>query len=255
MDNTILKTLNTISSQQNNATKTSESAVHHLIDYCASHPDATIFLNASDMILQLHANASYMNEPQACSTAKGHFFLGNKIIDGKPILLNGAVHSLCTILKLVAPLAAEAELGALFLNACQAKHMRVTLEEMGHPQPPTPIISDNSTAVGIANRTIKKQRYCAMEMRYFWLVDQAVQGNFDVQWRPGLENLCDYVTKHHAPAHLIKVRPLYLHTQTPHGSYPAQYHLVFCEGVLILPRTGCLDTTPDAGQTRQRTEH
>eukprot|EP00957_Ditylum_brightwellii_P133645 10189184-Ditylum_brightwellii.AAC.1 len=105
-----------------------------------------------------------MNEPQAHSTASGHFFLGNKIVDGKPILLNGAVHSLCTILNLVASSTAAAELGALFLNACQAKLMRVTLEEMGHPQPPTPIISDNSTAVGIANRTIKKQCSHAMEM-------------------------------------------------------------------------------------------
>eukprot|EP00957_Ditylum_brightwellii_P062034 4707792-Ditylum_brightwellii.AAC.1 len=111
-----------------------------------------------------------MNEPQARSTAGGHFFLGNKIVDGKPILLNGAVHSLCTILKLVASSAAEAELGALFLNAYQAKPMCVALEEMGHPQPPTPIISDNSTDVGISNRTIKKQCSRAMEMRYFWLV-------------------------------------------------------------------------------------
>eukprot|EP00957_Ditylum_brightwellii_P119019 9077864-Ditylum_brightwellii.AAC.1 len=51
-------------------------------------------------------------------------------------------------------------------------------------------------------------------MRYFWLIDQVTQGNFDIQWHPGLENLGDYVTKHHAAAHHIKVRPLYLHTPT-----------------------------------------
>eukprot|EP00957_Ditylum_brightwellii_P172498 13132867-Ditylum_brightwellii.AAC.1 len=90
IDNTILKALNTISSQQNNATKKTESAVHHLMDYCASHPDATICFYASDMILQLHSNVSYMNEPQARRTAEGRFFLGNKIVDDKPILLNGA---------------------------------------------------------------------------------------------------------------------------------------------------------------------
>eukprot|EP00957_Ditylum_brightwellii_P117759 8983609-Ditylum_brightwellii.AAC.1 len=85
---------------------------------------------------------------------------------------------------------------------------------MGHPQPPTPIISNNSTAVGIANKTIKKQCSRAMEMCYFWLVDQVQQGNFDIQWRPGMENLGDYVTKHHAPPHHIKICPLYLHTPT-----------------------------------------
>eukprot|EP00957_Ditylum_brightwellii_P019938 1504708-Ditylum_brightwellii.AAC.1 len=64
---------------------------------------------------------------------------------------------------------------------------------MGHPQPPTPIIIDNSTAVGIANQTIK---------------NKVQQDNFDIQWRPGKKNLGYYVTKHHAPAHHIKVHPL-----------------------------------------------
>jgi hypothetical protein len=38
-------------------------------------------------------------------------------VNGDPIKLNGAIHITCTILKLVAALAAEAELGALSLNA------------------------------------------------------------------------------------------------------------------------------------------
>eukprot|EP00957_Ditylum_brightwellii_P000364 27847-Ditylum_brightwellii.AAC.2 len=79
IDNTILKALNTIASQQNNATETTESVVHHLMDYCTSHPVATVCFYASDMIVQLHSDASYMNKPQACSTAGSHFFLGNKI--------------------------------------------------------------------------------------------------------------------------------------------------------------------------------
>ena len=78
----------------------------------------------------------------------------------------------CAILKLVAASAAEAELGALFLNAQEARIIRLTLTEMGHPQPPTPVHVDNSTAVGIVNNTIKRQRSRAMEMRYFWLLDQ-----------------------------------------------------------------------------------
>eukprot|EP00957_Ditylum_brightwellii_P045058 3417958-Ditylum_brightwellii.AAC.1 len=65
-----------------------------------------------------------------------------------------------------------------------------------------------------------------MEMHYFWLVDQVAQGNFDVQWHPGLENLGDYFTKHHAPVHHIKVCPLYLYTPTtpwflPHTLSPS----------------------------------
>ena len=62
--------------------------------------------------------------------------MGDLPQDGKPIKLNGAIYVLCTILKLVAASAAKAELGALFLNAQEAKIMRLTLTELGHPQPP-----------------------------------------------------------------------------------------------------------------------
>ena len=68
---------------------------------------------ASEMILQVHSDASYMNETKARSTASGHYFLGNNIKSGKPIVLNGAIHTLCKIIG-VAESAAEAEMGSLF---------------------------------------------------------------------------------------------------------------------------------------------
>ena len=93
---------------------------------------------------------------KARSRAGGHYFLGSIPQDGKPIFLNGPIHSLCAILKFVASSAAEAELGALFLNAREAKIIRLILIELGHPQPPTPIHIDNTTVVGIVNNTIKR---------------------------------------------------------------------------------------------------
>ena len=51
---------------------------------------------------------------------------------------------------------AEAELGALFLNCKEGKVLRLTLEEMDHLQPPTPVHCDNLTATGIANDAVKK---------------------------------------------------------------------------------------------------
>ncbi len=76
---------------------------------------------------------------------------------GNPTKLNGAIHITCTTLKLVAASAAEAKLGALFLNAQEAKVFRLVLAELGHPQPPTPIHIDNTTTVGIINNTTKRQ--------------------------------------------------------------------------------------------------
>jgi hypothetical protein len=209
VDITILKTLNTLSRQQSKPTTTTAKHTEHLLDYLASHPDAVIRYYASDMILQIHSDASYNNEPDARSTAGGHYFLGKPPKDGQPIFLNGAIYSLCTVLKLVAASAAEAELGALFLNVQEAKIIRLILHEMGHPQPPTPVHCDNSTAVGIANSTVKRQRSRAMEMRYFWVIDQVTHKQVRVLWHPGLENLGDYVTKHHGPKHHQHTRPYY----------------------------------------------
>ena len=109
-----------------------------------------------------------------------YFFLGSLPKDGDPIKLNGNVMITCAILKLVAASAAEAELGALFLNAQEAKVMQIILEEMGHKQPPIPIHVDNTTTVGIVNSTIKRQRSRAMEMRYFWVLDAKAQKLFKI---------------------------------------------------------------------------
>ena len=43
--------------------------------------------------------------------------LGSKPVNGEPITMNGAVYVFCGISKVVIASAAEAELGALFLNA------------------------------------------------------------------------------------------------------------------------------------------
>ncbi len=85
------------------------------------HPDAIIRYHASDMILNVHSDALYLSAPKARSHAGGYSFLGSIPQDGDPIKLNGAIHITCTILKLVAASAAEAKLGALFLNAQEAK--------------------------------------------------------------------------------------------------------------------------------------
>jgi hypothetical protein len=109
------------------------------------------------MILNVHSDALYLSAPKARSCAGGYFFLGSIPQDGNPIKLNGAIHITCTILKLVAAFAAKAKVGALFLNAQEAKVFQLVLAELGHPQPPTSIHIDNTTTVGIVNNTIKRQ--------------------------------------------------------------------------------------------------
>ena len=213
VDITVLMALSTIASEQARATQTTIKNVKQLLDYLAWHPDATIRFHASDMILNIHSDASYLSAKGAKSRASGHFFLGSIPQDGKPIFLNGAIFSLSTLLKMVASSAAEAELGALFMCIKEGRIIRLTLTEMGHPQPPTPIHVDNTTAVGIANDTIKKQRSRSFEMRYFYACDQVKERQFDVRHHPGAENLGDYTSKHFHGTHHRNVRPLYLHEE------------------------------------------
>jgi hypothetical protein len=169
-------------------------------------------LCASVMILNVHSDASYLSAPRACRRACGYLFLGSLPVDDDPIKLNGAIHITCTILKLIATLASEAELGALFLNTQEARVLRLTLLELGHPQPPTPIHINNTTTVGIVNNTIKCQRSCAMEMQYFRLLDGKTQKYFKFYYQPGQENLADYPSKHHTANIHQNTRPYYVHT-------------------------------------------
>jgi hypothetical protein len=117
------------------------------------------------MILNVHSNVFYLSAPNACSCAGGYFFLGSTLRDGSLIQINGAVQGPCTILKLVAASTTKAELGALLINAQDAKVIKLVLEELGRPQPPTPVHIDNTTTVGIVNNTMKQQQSRAIELR------------------------------------------------------------------------------------------
>ena len=96
-----------------------------------------------------------MSTGKGRSCAEGYFFLGSMPRNGDPIQLNGNIASTCAILNLVTASAAEAKLGALFINTKQAQVTRLILDELGHPQPPTPIHIDNTMVVGIVNSSIK----------------------------------------------------------------------------------------------------
>jgi hypothetical protein len=95
--------------------------------------------------------------------------------------------------------AAEAELGALFVNAKETVFIRQILTKMGHPQPRTPIQTDNTTAEAVVNNRIQPKRLKSMDMRIHWLKCREALGQFRIHWRPGKTNLADYFTKHHAP--------------------------------------------------------
>ena len=176
----------------------------------ATNPNTVAIFYASDMIPNLHSDASYLSAGRGRSRAGGYFFLGSVPKNSQDIQLNGNIHITCAILKLVALSLAKAELGALFLNAQEARIIRLTFLELGHPQPPTPVHVDNTTAVGIVNNTIKSQQSRATKMGHFWLLNQKNNRYFKVWYKQGAENMGDYPFKAHTGAIHQHVRPYYL---------------------------------------------
>ena len=218
VDDTMLMSINTLSTQQTAATETTMDNLVQLLNYAATHPDATVTYHASDMCLHVHSDASYLCEPKAGSRFAGFFFLSTRIDtpdgvprpDDPPTPHNGPILVIARRLKEVVSSAAEAELGGLFHNCKEAEPIRTTLEELGFPQPKTPVQTDNTTASGIANDSVKLRRSKAMDMRYFWVKDRAnEQNHFAIYWDRGLGNLADYFSKHHPATHHRVMRPIY----------------------------------------------
>ncbi len=178
-----------------------------LLDYISTQQEAIIAYRASDMILSVHSNAGYCNEKIAQSQAGGHFYSSN---NNPTPLNNRAIHTIATIIKNVMSLVAEAELGALNLNAKETVYLRQILREMGHLQPPTPIQTDNTTAKGVVNIFVQPKCTKAMDMCFHWLQDQEKRNQFCIFWRLGGANLADYWMKHHPPAHHVKMRTKFL---------------------------------------------
>ena len=173
----MLVALGTIASQQSNPTERTMSEVTWFLDYCATHPEATIRYNASDMVLWAEIYASYLLETRARSRVGGVFFLSSKPTTTPPTTnppSNGVIFANAQILKIVVGSAMESEVAVTYSNAKEACTMRVTLDELGHPQSPTPMKVDNATAVAFANDTMKFKRTKSIDMKFFWMRDRVV---------------------------------------------------------------------------------
>ena len=190
------------------------------------------------MHLWAHTDASYLSEPKARSRAGGYYFLSDKPklpirANDPPPPLNRAISVKSKIIDAVMSSAQEAETGAGFYNAKEIIPLRQALEELGHPQGPTPIQFDNISATQIKKEEASQKRSKSMDMRYYWLRDRAKQQQFNIYWKSGTQNLADYFTKHHSPRvhkilrHDYILKGFYTH-QNKNCLTPAQT----CKGVL-----------------------
>jgi hypothetical protein len=225
IDRTLVPSISTIATGQSCATKLTMVAITKLLNHVAAYPDASITYHASGMQLYVESDTSYLSETKARSRFAGFHYLSDQLeapttppVNQPP--LNEAINVPCKILKEVLSSASEAEMAGLYHNDKEAVPERITLEELGHPQPATPIVTNNSTAAGIANNYVKQKWSKAMDMRFYWIRDRVRQGQFIVYWRRGITNRADYFTKHHSDKHHRATRSIYIQDKTkPHSSH------------------------------------
>ena len=239
IDSTMLQALNEIASQQACPTQYTLQKCRRLLDYATTYPNAKIRFYASDMTLHVDSDAAYLVLPKARSRIAGHYSLGTpRKLPTNPIP-NGSILIECKTLRHVVASAAEAEVGGLFHNAQMAIPIRNMLEQLGHPQPPTPIKTDNSTADSFVHDNIHLKRSKSWDMRFYWLRDRTLQSQFKIFWKKGSENEADYFTKHHPTAHHKLMRKRYVINQmttninTSKNNYQRQTRLRGCVDTLF----------------------
>jgi hypothetical protein len=112
VDPTLIMPINVLASEQSRATSVTADKVINLLNYCNTHPETKINLS----------------EKEAKSRAGGFFYMGSSTNKDKK-LTNGAILIISKVLKHVMSSAAEAEIGAVFINAKEGAVLRTTLEE------------------------------------------------------------------------------------------------------------------------------
>jgi len=76
IDSTMLPAIGTIAMQQAKPTRKTMQAITQLLNYCATHPNAIV---ASDMVLHVESDASYMSAPKVRSRSACFFFFSDKL--------------------------------------------------------------------------------------------------------------------------------------------------------------------------------
>jgi hypothetical protein len=77
-----------------------------------------------------------------------------------------------------------------------------------------------------------------MDMRFYWIKDRVKQGQFQIYWGPGYQNLAYYFTKHHSPVHHKRIRSVYIH---------ADERPINWEGIRDSALRGCVNTSGKTG--------
>ena len=199
--------------------------------------------------MQLHVDtdAAFLVLPNAQSRIAGYFRLlyHSDSPNFKPD--NGPVYILCKTLRSVVTSAAESETHGVFHNAKETIPMVYIITAIGHPQrQPTPIKSDNSTAVGFVNKNMQMKKSKTWDMQLHWLRDKQNTSHFKVFWDKGSNQSADYWTKHHPTVYHRHIRLERKFVCDIHEAFIQKVNAIFLKNSSrnLSLLQGCVDQSP-----------
>jgi len=183
--------INHIAMTQGAPTTETIADVDQLANYFARYPDAFLEFKATDMILRVHYDSSLKEHARH----KSGFIIYHSDKDAPPESIGNIVEVSSTLETNAVASIAEGEYCAQFKAGQKAYHHGVMLEAMGYPQPAIQFFGDNTTAIGIANDSVKIKKAKAVDKAYHWFRDKVRQGEFISTHIPSHLNAADYMTK------------------------------------------------------------
>ncbi len=189
VDSQILPATCALASEKAARTLDTMHRLYRLLGYVAAHLNGQKIYRASDMVLRVLTDASYLSRPKAGSVAGSFHFLG--MHEPTPVFINHPVSAtqptFWSSARSAARLNREAPMPQLESPRKNAAFLPT--------QPPTPWYCDNEYAVGLASDTITPKMSKSMDMRFHCLRDRVRQGQFVIKYVPGLQNIADFFTK------------------------------------------------------------
>ena len=152
-----------IAVQKDAPTKIIMVKVKQLLDYAATHPDSIVTYNASDMVLAGHRDASYLSETKACIRAGGNFSCQTNPLT-----------PLITVSYSPSPKSSRPSChpqrrpnlvpySSISARPCQND---THSKKWSTNNPPTPMQTDNTTALGVVHKNLAKKQLKSMDMKF-----------------------------------------------------------------------------------------
>ena len=187
----LLPAVNDIAATQSAPTSKTMQQVDRLANYMARFPKGSVIYKATDMILR----AMYDSALRPHGKHKMGSIIYHSCEDDAPEIIGNIIEVLCKLPSNVVASIAEGEYCSQFITGQTAYWHRIILERMGYPQPPTILYGDNTTAIGIANDSLKVKKSKAIDTKLHWIRDRTRLGEFIPTHISTENNAADYQTK------------------------------------------------------------